>query len=158
MVAHCFFDFGNGEVSFDSYHERIVGILLHKYGLIRDFKEDENLHVRTNGSKTNSIDFLVGDSLIEFHPVHWSEKQRGIDTIKKAGERKYKAITNPEYQKCYFWHVWEIEGIYEVLQDSEIKPLIKKKYRGLSFEEFKKHLALAYKMSANYDVRLSNAV
>lgn len=37
--------------------------------MVGKFVEGVNYHVRTNGSKLNSLDFKIGDVFLEYHPV-----------------------------------------------------------------------------------------
>ena len=73
----CSYQFDDGNVcTFDSYPERITGILLHSLGMIKKFEEGKNLHIRTNGSKQHSVDFKVGDVFLEYHPVSMGEVKK----------------------------------------------------------------------------------
>jgi len=145
-----YYDFTDNFVRFDSNSERIIGILLNKYGLISEFKENENLHVRTNGKRLHSLDFLVDNTFIEYHPLGINDQKKSL-TLEQAGERKLENITNPEYLDNWFWHIWEIDQLYDILQDSEINPKMSEEYRNLSFEDFKGHVREAYQNAKEYD-------
>ena len=140
------YSFGNDEKHFDSYPERIVAILLNHYGLVDDFIEGKNLHVRTNGNKLNSIDFLVDKTFIEFHPLSIADNKNGL-TLEQAGERKKENITNPEYTSFGFHHIWNIDQLYDVLLNNNLM----NGSRNLSKKQFEKDIMLAYKKAIGYD-------
>tara|TARA_Y100000310_G_C20695365_1_gene825312 strand:+ start:2654 stop:4105 length:1452 start_codon:yes stop_codon:yes gene_type:complete len=141
------YNFGNGERYFDSFPERVVGILLHQYNLADDFIEGENLHVRTNGSKQNSIDFLIGKNLIEFHPLNRQDKERSL-TVEETGEYKKDNITNPEFRDFDFYHIWNVEQLYDVLKQGYLGS---RRFADLTIEQFKKDLTVAYRLAIGYD-------
>jgi len=149
------YDFGNGDVYFSSYPERIVGILLNKYGLIRRFEEGKNLHVRTNGRTLHSLDFLVGNTFIEYHPVSRDDKKAGRN-LKQAGERKHQNKKNPEYYDTGFKHIWDVDQLYDILQDEEVNPLMYKRYGGITKEKFQKHVSETYQKAVAYDAKYPN--
>ena len=145
------YDFDNNEKNekyFDSQPERIVAILLNHYGLADDFIEGENLHVLTNGKKQHSIDFLIDKTFIEYHPLSRSDKKNDL-TLKQAGERKKKNITNPEYTPFDFYHICEIDQLYDVLRNGNFGD--SSKFRDLTKEQFGKDVNGAYKMAIKYD-------
>jgi hypothetical protein len=139
-------------VHYDSAPERTVAILLEKYGLLKKPEEGTNVHVRTNGKKQHSIDFLVDNFLIEYHPVGRADQKAGRD-VYDAGQRKYDNITNPKFDDHYFIHIWEVNHLYEdVLQDPELIPKMHKRYQNLTKEQFKKHVMQARKKALEYDI------
>ncbi|MBW2972272.1 hypothetical protein KY359_04520 [Candidatus Woesearchaeota archaeon] len=144
------YHFGNGEICFDSQSERIVGILLNLYGLIGSYKEESNIHVRVSGNNLDSIDFLVGEVFIEYHPLSIRDKKKGL-TLEETGQRKQKSITNPEHQGFSFYHIWKIEQLYDVLQKPEINTLLPEEVRNLSKEQFDEDVQVACMMCALYD-------
>ncbi|MBU0906848.1 MAG: hypothetical protein KKD18_06310 [Nanoarchaeota archaeon] len=146
------YDFGYGPIDFDSMPERAIGILLNRYGLVKKFREGKNLHVKTNGNGHHSIDFLVGKTFIEFHPKSILEAKRGL-TLEEAGERKRENITKPEYQGFWFWHLWEIDQMYDILKDPEISKLIRKEHKPLTRRRFDEQLRRSYEAAAGYDTR-----
>ena len=148
--APFYYDFRNKRVEFGSSPERTIGMLLHKYGLIKNFEEDENIHVK-GGEGQHSIDFLVGNTFIEYHPLGGYDVQRGRDTDAKMEQYKWENITKPEYQDTWFWHLTEVEQLYDVLQDSAVKPLMGRKHRNLSLTQFRKDVKEAEEKARVYD-------
>ncbi|MFC1696923.1 hypothetical protein ACFL1H_01195 [Nanoarchaeota archaeon] len=147
------FEFGYGDIHFDSSPERTVGILLHKYGLIKEFKENKNLHVRTNGKKLHSIDFLVENTFIEYHPLQPIDKSKGRNNYEKFFNYKLNNINNTEFEGFYLWYIWEIDHLFEVLKDPIINSKMKKRYRNLTKKQFKKHVYEAYKKGGESDIK-----
>jgi hypothetical protein len=148
------YTFGKKTIYFDSYPERIVGLLLYKYGLINDFVEGQNFHVLTSkGGKRNSIDFLISETFLEYHPLGIMDKKRGYN-LKQAGQRKRKNITRPCFKGYDFYHIWEIEQLYKILKHNHIKKLMKSKYKNISKKEFNRHLLSAYKSAIQFDAKI----
>jgi hypothetical protein len=145
-------EFDGKEVIFDSYGERIVGILLNYVGLVDRFDEGENLHVRTNGNKLNSIDFLVDDIFIEYHPLSILDKKKGM-TLEEAGQKKRDHITNPVYKDNGFYHIWQIAQLYDVLKTERVNALLPDDCIDLSRDEFDVYVELAHERAADYDAK-----
>jgi histidinol phosphatase-like PHP family hydrolase len=137
-------------VYFDSRPERVTGILLNKYYNYQPV-EGKNLHVRTNGSALNSIDFLVRNQLIEYHPLGIDDYKKGL-TLKQAGEKKKQHITNPIYQKCGFYHIWDYNGLYKAMMNGTNKYVLPK-YHNISKEQFDKDVSWAYARTTKYDAK-----
>ena len=147
------FDFGFGNVSFDSFPERAIAILLNKYCIIESFHENINLHVRVNGKRKHSIDFLVDGVFLEYHPVSIIDRKEGRNT-EQSGERKHQSITNPAYLSLPFVHIWEINQLYEkFLMRPDIKCKLPTVFEALTFEQFKQHVAEARKQAVAYDIK-----
>ncbi len=144
------YDFGAGPVRFDSKPERAIAILLNKYGLLKTPEEGKNLHVPTNGKSRHNINFLVGNTLIEYHPIQFSEKTTGR-TFEDVFNKRWENITNPDYQQHLFWMIQDIDSLYAVLQDSEVNPLMCKRYQDMTEEQFTEDINWAYKKAADHD-------
>ncbi|MFA5077800.1 MAG: hypothetical protein WC488_05235, partial [Candidatus Micrarchaeia archaeon] len=150
------YEFEQGKViHFDSYPERLIGLLLHKYGVVESFEELGNLHVKTNGRKQHSLDFLVGRRFIEFHPLNMRDKI-ARRTIQDVCDLKERSITDLAFSKengFSMLFIWELDQFYSVvLQDQEIKMMLKEDYRSLTYEQFRADLNEAYQKSIQYDV------
>jgi hypothetical protein len=105
----------NGKtIGFDSKSERVVGQLLYRFGLVQDFIDGENLHIRT-GTGLQSIDFLVGNVLIEYHPLSMREVEQGR-TLDWAGKRKKSYISRDAYQGHSFYHIWNFHQLYDLFK------------------------------------------
>jgi hypothetical protein len=176
-----YYDFGYGSIKFDSKGERVIGILLDKYGIVKEFEEDKNLHVLTNEKSQHSIDFFVGNTFIEYHPLNPSNgkaknkfrldfnsymlgfdssksfpKLLSVENLVLKGEsfNKWNHITRPKYQDTWFWHIDDVEQLYDVLMDSAVKPLMNKRYRNITYEQFEKDVDQAYQRAADYDAKI----
>ena len=148
--APYFYVFGDEEAHFDSYPERIVGIMLGEYGLVDSFTEGINLHVHVNCKKRNSIDFLVGEAFIEYHPCSILDKKNNL-SLKQAGQRKKDSITRPEYDGFEFYHIWEVEDLFNLLQEEPIQNMLPEEHRGLTKKRFKKDLRNVRQNCITYD-------
>jgi hypothetical protein len=143
------YDHSGQIVHYDSSPERIVGILLEEYGLLENPQEGINIHIRTNGNKRNSIDFLVEECFIEYHPQGLADKKAGR-TLEESGQRKKDNITNPEYEGFDFVHIWDIEQLYtKFLRKSKIKRKIKK---NLTKKQFEKDVRNAFEKAFSHDI------
>lgn len=88
----------NGKVSrFDSQHERLIAVILFNLGLVKDFEEGINLHVKTNTKSRHSIDFLIGNVFLEYHPISAREMSQELSEQEIYRNRK-NHITKPEYK------------------------------------------------------------
>jgi hypothetical protein len=145
--------FGDELAYFDSNPERIVGIILNQTGAYNPV-EGENLHVRTNGSKLHSIDFLVDKTFIEYHPVGIMDKKRNV-SLEEAGERKKKHITNPKFTNYEFHHIWEIGQLYDILRTPSINSILAPEYRDMDKDKFDGLVMDAYHKSIEYDTKNS---
>jgi len=126
------YDHKGKTILYDSRPERIIGILLEKYGLIRKPQEGLNIHVKTNGSKLNSIDFLIDNLFLEYHPLGIADI-RASRTLKQSGQRKKDNITNPDYQGFGFVHIWEIDQLYDnLLKSAKIRKKMYKRHQKLT--------------------------
>ncbi len=144
------YDFGRGQLRFGSNPERIVGMILNKYGLLKRPEEGINVHVMTNGNHQHNLDFLTGNTFIEYHPLSIGEKKKGL-TFEDVFDIRWNNITNPEYQQHWFWMFEDINDLHYILQDPEIKPLMNKKYQNLTYNQFKDHVNEAYDKAREYD-------
>lgn len=109
--GRCTYKIGKQIVEFDSYPERIVGLMLLELNLMDKFERGKNFHVRVSDKNKSTIDFLVDDVFVEYHPLHFSEIQRG-DTWKDAVKRKKNYITKPEYVSNDLLMVASIDELY----------------------------------------------
>ncbi len=123
---------------------------MNHHGLADDFIEGENLHVKTNGNGQHSIDFLIGKTFIEYHPLSRSDIKNGL-TLEQAGESKKKNITNKKYNGFDFKHIWEIDQLHDVLRNGKFGD--SSKFGDLTKEQFSKGVTEAYKMAINYDTK-----
>ncbi len=146
----CHYDFGKGPIRFDSRPERTIAILLNKYGLLRSPEEDVNIHVPTNGKRKHSIDFLVGNTFIEYHPLHFSDIRAGLD-FDDVFQKRWENITNPAYSEHWLWMIDKVSTLYDVLKDPEVNPLMYKKYQMMSKKEFSEDVRWARKATKKYD-------
>ncbi len=147
------YNFRNSTIRFDSRPERIIAILLNKYGLLKRPEEGKNVHVKTNGDHQHSIDFLVGNTLIEYHPFNRKyDPKQGRNSNEEVTRYKFKNITNPKYSDHWFWHIWEIDDVYDILKDNAVNPLMNKRYQNLTKEQFEKHIDQAYDKARKYDI------
>ena len=110
-------------VYFDSAPERICGYLLHRYGLIKSFVENENLHVRPSQSSRITLDFKVfgrdGEPVfIEYHPLSRSDQAEGI-SLEEAGRRKKESVTDGDFAGATVHHIWELEQLFSVLGECD---------------------------------------
>jgi|GEM_PF-4216327 len=108
-------------VYFDSVPERICGYLLHRYGLIKSFVENDNLHVRPSKSSRITLDFKVcgrdGEPVfIEYHPLSRRDLEDGIN-LEEAGRRKKESVTDGEFSEATVHHIWELEQLFSVLRE-----------------------------------------
>lgn len=115
-VAYLRLDIDGESIYFDSGAERICGFILHKYGLIKKFVEGENLHVRANTINRISLDFYLEekDLFIEYHPLSIGDLYNGV-TLEQAGKRKIDSIQGGEYSHCRVIHIYDFDGLFEVL-------------------------------------------
>jgi hypothetical protein len=147
------FSFGNELVKFDSASERAIAILLNKYGLANSFREDLNLHVRVNGQRRHSIDFLINGTFLEYHPLSILDIRDSL-TVQQSGERKRQSITNPDYTGLPFVHIWKVEQLFEkFLMLPQIKSKLPPYYEALTFEQFRQHVSEARKQAIEYDIK-----
>jgi hypothetical protein len=122
-------------VFFDSIEERVIGGLLHFFGLVENFIEGENLHLRVGDKNKVTIDFLIGENiLLEYHPLSMKDKKEGLD-ISQAGERKRSAVTHEKFEGCDFYHIWSLKGFYELLQ-GDLRDRLPEPYQNMTWEEF----------------------
>jgi len=145
------YKFDNGNIIiFDSRPERIIAILLNKYGLLKDPKERENVHIRINGKKQHSIDFLVNNVFIEFHPVTDHDKKRNILNTSGYLDYKKRSITNNEHLNKPLYHIENIDQLYDVITN----PSVNKSFNTLllSKERFKEDVKEAFKLAIKYDL------
>ena len=110
-------------VHFDSVPERICGYLLHRYGLIKSFVEQENLHVRPSQSSRITLDFKVfgrdGEPVfIEYHPLSRSDQAEGIN-LEEAGRRKKESVADGDFAGATVHHIWELEQLFSVLGECD---------------------------------------
>ena len=152
LKAPFFYKFNDCDIQFDSRPERIVALVIYQYGLVTKYTEEINLHVRVNGKKRHSIDFLVGETFIEYHPLSPADRKKGIKTVQGAGKRKRQSITNPAYQGFDFHHIWEVGQLYDVLRDEKVSAMLPEEHRPLSLESFEQRVAEVYKLAAAYDL------
>jgi hypothetical protein len=138
------YDFGSGEVYFDSFPERVVGIMLHEAGLVDGFEEGINLHVPVNSETQHSLDFKVGDTFIEYHPLSIKEKEAGLD-LDEAWERKQVAVDGLSNGGKWFSYVAEVDDMYPVMRS------LMPEGRDLSMDEFRELKSSAYRKSREYD-------
>jgi hypothetical protein len=105
-------------VFLSSGHERVVAYLLHKYGLIKEFKEGENLHVRTGTSHRIDLDFLLDDIklFIEYHPLSQRDRRQGR-SLEEAGARKIESIFGGKYQDYQVLHVAKLADLLAALTE-----------------------------------------
>ena len=130
-------------VFLSSGHERVVAHLLHKYGLIKQFVEGDNLHVRTGTSHRIDLDFLLDEMniFIEYHPLSQGDRSAGR-SIEEAGARKIESVIGGKY---HHYQVLHITKLAELLQIVTQHPLIAPRVRRhlgetLSREQFKQDL------------------
>ncbi len=146
----CSFQFDDGNMcTFDSYPERLTGILLYSLGMIKKFEEGKNLHIRTNGSKWHSVDFKVGDVFLEYHPVSLLEWRKWMN-FNDAAKKKHDHITDPKYLHRTNLYVFdEIDTLYDIiLNDPELRFYVsypyfwpdfgKKEWNTLVYEVYRK--------------------
>ncbi len=74
--GRCTYQIGNEVLEFDSYPERLVGLMLLEIGLVDKFETGKNLHVRVSEKYKSKLDFLVNDVFIEYHPLHFMDIQK----------------------------------------------------------------------------------
>ncbi|MGV8171539.1 MAG: hypothetical protein ACP5OA_02490 [Candidatus Woesearchaeota archaeon] len=122
---------------FDSKPERLVGLVLHKVGLMDDVVENKNLHVKTNEGSAHSIDFLVGNNVfVEYHPVTPFDKDLGRNTIEDIADYKLEHVTNPKFKGYQFHIIDRIDQLYGLFRGENIKPYMTNRYRDMSKEQF----------------------
>ena len=138
-------------VYFGSRPERIVGLLLNQYGLLKQFKEGENVHIRTNGHKTHNLDFLFGNTFIEYHPFGIGEHKNGMKDIGAVARKRIGNITNPAFKDYKFYMVTDVKQVYDLLHMPEIRRLVDPEMKPLSLEQFNEELRHAYARAGSYD-------
>jgi len=132
-------DLKDQTVFFDSGEERIVGELLHRYGLINRFVEGENFHVRSGDSRI-SLDFKIGSVFIEYHPLSLGEIKNGV-SIAEAGRRKQQSVSSEKFPDHEVIHIWKLSQLFACLKEHPIlSRMMHPEYRDLSREEFVQHL------------------
>jgi len=142
---------GGEIVYFGSRPERIVGLLLNQYGLLSSFREGKNVHVRTNGHKAHSLDFLVGKTFIEYHPFGFGDHKNGMKDIGTVARKRIGNITNLAFKDYKFYMITDMNQVYDLLHMPEIRPLVDRKMKQLSREQFNEELRHAYARAGSYD-------
>ena len=146
------YEFDNrNKIIFDSRPERLVAIILNKYGILKDPREGINIHVKVNGRKRHSIDFLVSDAFIEFHPVFQFDERKNIKNNLEYMEYKKKNITNAEHLNKHLFHISKVKQLYEIVTN----PLINNNnddLKHLSRDKFLKDVKEAHKLANKYDL------
>jgi hypothetical protein len=147
-------------VFLSSGEERVVAYLLHKYGLIKEFVEGENLHVRTGTSHRIDLDFLLDgmNLFIEYHPLSQGDRKQGR-SLEEAGARKIESILGGEYEN---YHVLHIAKLADLLHAFTEHPLIAPRIREhlkekLSRERFIQDLREAKSYGHEINRRLAEA-
>lgn len=140
----CSYDFKGSTSYFDSLGERAIGILLFNYGLVDKYEEDVNLHVNVRQNSRTTIDFLVDNTLLEYHPLQMNEKRQGLtlNDIKK----KKKGTPKSKYAKSRFYIFDKIHDLYKIL-----KKEWPEKFNKLSHGEFCSNVRLAYNSGFDKD-------
>ena len=130
-------------VFLSSGHERVVAHLLHKYGLIKQFVEGDNLHVRTGTSHRIDLDFLLDEMniFIEYHPLSQGDRSAGR-SIEEAGARKIESVIGGKYHHYQVLHITELAELLQIVtQHTLIAPRVRRHLgETLSREQFKQDL------------------
>jgi hypothetical protein len=86
------------ELWFDSLAERRIAVILYRLWVVNQRREGENLHITTNGSSKNSIDFKIGDTFLEYHPYNPNTQKYKWWSFHWEAQRKYDNITDLNYK------------------------------------------------------------
>jgi hypothetical protein len=141
-------------VYLDSNHERVVAQLLYKYGLIKQFKEGENLHVKSGLSKI-TLDFKIETIFIEYHPLSRGERENNI-TIEEAGNRKIESLCQEKYPGHEVIHIWELRQLYNILLNNPVlNKMMLPEFKNLQQSDFVEHLMKAKDMGHKIDREIS---
>ena len=141
-------------VYLDSNHERVVAQLLYKYGLINQFKEGENLQVKSGLSKI-TLDFKIETIFIEYHPLSRGERENNI-TIEEAGNRKIESLCQEKYPGHEVIHIWELRQLYNILLNNPaLNKMMLPEFKNLQQSDFVKHLMKAKDMGHKIDREIS---
>ena len=144
------FDFGSQSlINFDSGEERVVAILLNKFGLLDNPAEGVNVHVKTNRDKRNSLDFFVNGIMLEYHPTSISEVKSGM-LLSEVAEHRLGHITKAALRGYPLYHIWKIEQLYDFVTDPEINQ--NESALNVTEEEFKQEIIRSYERARQFDL------
>lgn len=137
------FIFNKHSVSFDSNQERVIAVLLNRFGLVDFFEEGKNLHVRINSDRQHTADFVINGVVLEFHPLSILEITKGSSLIDYYTGR-IRLLESSPFSGHRFIHIWKIDQLLVVLREL-----------GLTVEDaaFKLAIKQAYKDTADYDIK-----
>ncbi|AKH33124.1 hypothetical protein XF24_00800 [candidate division SR1 bacterium Aalborg_AAW-1] len=165
------------EIGFDSLEERRIAIILYKLGIVEQREEGQNLHVRTNGSKQNSIDFKIGDTFLEYHPYNPHTQKHKGGSFSGEAQRKYDHITNTLYKnkfdlivfdhKVDYYdkksHTWKhktdlCRSLFNIITETPTlisRIPLDKRYIMLDYKHFKDFYHQVAKELSDYDMQFS---
>ena len=116
--APLYYTFKGNLLRFDSASERKCAVILSHLGMIDNFVEWKNLHVRTNGRSLHSVDFKIWSVFLEYHPA---QRWHNFDSWAK---KKHKYIKDPQYKGLMSLYVFDdIYELYDIIKND--KSLIK---------------------------------
>lgn len=155
------YEFEGEEVAFDSVPERVIGIILYEYGLITEFKEGVNLHVRTREGTLDSIDFAGDNFLIEFHPVSQSEIRNQMDlhdvwADKSEKIEKDKLINKPLYFISNLRSAFFYKALIDIRDHTSIP--VNEKLQHITPQQLQIDIQEAFKKANEYDKRQQEEV
>ncbi|GEM_PF-3853779 len=152
------YNFGYGEIEFDSRGETIIALLMHTFGLVKKFQEKINLHVPVNDTNEASIDFLVEGKekpvLIEYHTLSQSDRIKGL-SLEQSIERKKNYITKPELKEYDIFFISQLKQIYPVIRNPNIKPMVKSKYKKISGSQEDRYVKNVVSLLNQYNTKES---
>jgi hypothetical protein len=147
-------------VFLSSGEERVVAYLLHKYGLIKQFVEGENLHVRTGTSHRIDLDFLLDEIklFIEYHPLSQRDRKEGR-SLEEAGARKIESVFGGTYHDYHVLHIARLSELLPAFTEHpRIAPRIAQHLgEKLSREQFIRDLKEAIRYGHEINERLAEA-